>query len=68
MTAPSISTTRDATRAAKVPHPDPLPPAAGEGGRCGAERDRTVGPLNAIEVLSQLSYSPDRRLASARLN
>jgi hypothetical protein len=25
----------------------------------GAERDRTVGLLNAIEALSQLSYSPD---------
>ena len=24
----------------------------------GAERDRTVGLLNAIEALSQLSYSP----------
>ncbi len=28
----------------------------------GAERDRTVGLLNAIEALSQLSYSPRRRL------
>jgi hypothetical protein len=27
--------------------------------RRGAERDRTVGLLNAIEALSQLSYSPD---------
>jgi hypothetical protein len=26
----------------------------------GAERDRTVGLLNAIEALSQLSYSPVR--------
>jgi hypothetical protein len=25
----------------------------------GAERDRTVGLLNAIQALSQLSYSPD---------
>ena len=24
----------------------------------GAERDRTVGLLNAIQALSQLSYSP----------
>jgi hypothetical protein len=26
----------------------------------GAERDRTVGLLNAIQALSQLSYSPVR--------
>ncbi len=26
----------------------------------GAERDRTVGLLNAIQALSQLSYSPSR--------
>ena len=26
---------------------------------CGAERDRTVDLLNAIQALSQLSYSPD---------
>ena len=26
----------------------------------GAERDRTVGLLNAIQALSQLSYSPTR--------
>ena len=26
----------------------------------GAERDRTVGLLNAIQALSQLSYSPAR--------
>ena len=25
----------------------------------GAERDRTVGLLNAIQALSQLSYSPE---------
>ena len=28
----------------------------------GAERDRTVDLLNAIQTLSQLSYSPTRRL------
>ena len=28
----------------------------------GAERDRTVGLLNAIQALSQLSYSPMQRL------
>jgi hypothetical protein len=28
----------------------------------GAERDRTVGLLNAIQALSQLSYSPTRRI------
>ncbi len=27
----------------------------------GAERDRTVGLLNAIQALSQLSYSPTRK-------
>ena len=26
--------------------------------RCGAERDRTADLLNAIQALSQLSYSP----------
>ena len=29
-----------------------------EGFNGGAERDRTVGLLNAIQALSQLSYSP----------
>ena len=28
----------------------------------GAERDRTVGLLNAIQALSQLSYSPTRHI------
>jgi hypothetical protein len=28
----------------------------------GAERDRTVGLLNAIQALSQLSYSPMQRI------
>ena len=32
---------------------------------CGAERDRTVGLLNAIQALSQLSYSPDRWLPAS---
>ncbi len=28
----------------------------------GAERDRTVGLLNAIQALSQLSYSPTGKI------
>jgi hypothetical protein len=39
----------------------PLSRLAGEGvTTSGAERDRTVGLLSAIQALSQLSYSPDR--------
>jgi hypothetical protein len=34
----------------------------------GAERDRTVGLLNAIEALSQLSYSPITDLRRQGLN
>ncbi len=30
--------------------------------KSGAERDRTVDLLNAIQALSQLSYSPDNKV------
>jgi hypothetical protein len=52
----------------KGPPPKPGPCVKGDqrraltlraSARRGAERDRTVGLLNAIEALSQLSYSPD---------
>jgi hypothetical protein len=33
----------------------------------GAERDRTVDLLNAIQALSQLSYSPTREKLKAKL-
>ena len=32
----------------------------------GAERDRTVDPLLAKQVLSQLSYSPNRLISNAQ--
>ena len=34
----------------------------------GAERDRTVGLLNAIQALSQLSYSPTKILNNTAQN
>ena len=34
---------------------------------CGADRDRTDDPLLAKQVLSQLSYSPERGLAALPL-
>ena len=33
----------------------------------GAERDRTVGLLNAIQALSQLSYSPTRHESNVKI-
>ena len=45
------------------PPPPPVFPLGGGGGKeesGGAERDRTVDLLNAIQALSQLSYSPTR--------
>ena len=34
----------------------------------GAERDRTVGLLNAIQALSQLSYSPKLNKFKSKFN
>ena len=45
-------------QAVTVSESDPESRGAAQVSLCGAERDRTVGLLNAIEALSQLSYSP----------
>ena len=59
-----------AVRDRRPPGPHHVPESSGAtwGYFRGAERDRTVGLLNAIEALSQLSYSPDTDFRRHGLN
>ncbi len=57
-----LKTLSDLSGLALTRHKTKIPPVSG-GIYCfvgGAERDRTVDLLNAIQALSQLSYGPTR--------